>query len=95
MIQNPIRQSPWLNTEDAAAYLCYTGKQPLRSVYRFIERHGIVVRRDGKRLLIARADVDRAVESGRQAIRLSRQRDQSSQSVHVGNSPTSEASSIR
>lgn len=54
-------RSPWLNTTQAAAYLCYTGKHPLLSVYKFIERHGIVVRRDGRRLLLARADVDRAL----------------------------------
>lgn len=75
--------SPWMNTDDAAVYLCYAGKHPLRSVYRFIERHGIVVRRDGKRLLLARADVERAIEGGRQSVRRSRQLNQSTQSVHA------------
>lgn len=53
--------NPWLNTTDAAQHLRYTGKQPLRSVYRFMARHHIVPRQDGKRLLIARADLDRAL----------------------------------
>lgn len=58
-------RGPWLNTDDAAAYLRYTGKHPLLSVYKFITRHAIVVRRDGRRLLIARADIDRALAVGR------------------------------
>jgi hypothetical protein len=53
--------SPWLNTSDVAEYLRYTGEKPLRSVYRFMERHSIVARKEGKRLLIARADLDRAL----------------------------------
>ncbi len=57
--------SPWLNTADAADHLRYTGKHPIRSVYKFIKRHGIVPRYDGKRVLIARADVDRALASVR------------------------------
>ncbi len=57
--------SPWLNTADAAEYLRFTGKHPLLSVYKFIKRHGIVPRHDGKRVLIARADVDRALVSAR------------------------------
>ena len=50
-----LSRRPWLNTHDAAVYVRYTGKAPLRSVYRFMARHGIVPRRDGKRILTARA----------------------------------------
>lgn len=57
--------SPWMNTAQAAEYLCYTGKHPLRSVYDFIARHKIVVRHDGTRVLLSRADVIEAVERGR------------------------------
>lgn len=38
--------SPWLNTSDVAEYLRYTGEKPLRSVYRFMERHSIVARKE-------------------------------------------------
>jgi 2-C-methyl-D-erythritol 4-phosphate cytidylyltransferase len=56
--------SPWLNTEDAAEYLRYTGtpKNRRRSVYKFIERHGIIVRHDGRRVLISRADIERVLD---------------------------------
>lgn len=56
-----------MNTQDVADYLRYTGKHPLLSVYKFIRRHGIVPRRDGNRLLIARADIDRAIPPQRKA----------------------------
>lgn len=84
-----------MNTEDAALHLRYTGKHPLRSVYRFIERHGIVVRHDGKRLLLARADVERAIEGGRQTIGGAGQRDQASQSVHSRKCAGSHTSTVR
>ena len=58
----PRQFGPWLDTLAAADYLSYTGKAPRRSVYKFIQRHGITVRHDGDRLLLARADVDRALE---------------------------------
>lgn len=72
--------SPWLNTADAAEYLRYTGKRPRRSVYKFIKRHGIVVRHDGDRVLLARADVDRALENQRRS--------------HVRDLPTRNTSSV-
>jgi hypothetical protein len=78
--------SPWLNTADAADYLRYTGKHPLRSVYKFIKRHGLIVRHDGDRVLIARADVERALEGRRQSVSRSRQLDQPRQSVHASQS---------
>jgi hypothetical protein len=53
-----------MNTADAAEYLRYTGKHPLLSVYKFIKRHGIVPRHDGRRVLIARADIERALNAG-------------------------------
>jgi len=60
--------SPWLNTTDAAKHLRYTGKHPRRSVYKFIKRHGITVRHDGSRLLLSRADVERALAPRRSHI---------------------------
>lgn len=87
--------SPWLNTADAAEHLRYTGKHPLRSVYKFIKRHGIVVRHDGDRLLLARADVERALEGRRESFRLSRQRDQPRQSVHAQQCGSVSDSAIR
>jgi hypothetical protein len=62
VVSQPRQFGPWLDTLAAADYLSYTGKAPRRSVYKFIQRHGIVVRHDGDRLLLARADVDRALE---------------------------------
>lgn len=59
--------SPWLNTAEAADYLRYTGKHPLLSVYKFIKRHALVPRHDGRRVLLARADVDRALENQRRS----------------------------
>lgn len=58
--------SPWMSTEDIAEYLRYTGTARLRSVYRFIKRKGLVPVRDGRRVLVARADVERALTHGRQ-----------------------------
>lgn len=53
--------SPWLTSQEACDYLRYTGKARLVSLYRFLKRHGVVkLYRDG-RLLIARADLDRAI----------------------------------
>jgi len=56
--------SPWLDTEDAADYLRFKGSlnNRRRSVYRFIQRHNIVPRHDGRRVLIARADIDRVLD---------------------------------
>lgn len=58
-------RGPWLNTIDAAAHLRFTGKHPIRSVYKFMKRHGIVGIHDGRRLLIAKADVERALNRAR------------------------------
>jgi hypothetical protein len=55
--------SVWMTTEETAIYLRYRGHGRLRSVYRFIKDKGIAVRRRGRRsILIARADVDKALE---------------------------------
>jgi hypothetical protein len=67
VVSQPRQFGPWLDTMAAADYLSYTGKAPRRSVYKFIQRHGIVVRHDGDRLLLARADVDRALEQSHAA----------------------------
>lgn len=56
-----------MNTADVAEHLRYTGKHPLLSVYKFIKRHGIVPRHDGRRVLLARADVDRALTNQRRS----------------------------
>lgn len=61
--EQPERISPWMTTTEAADYLRYGGKSRLLSVYRFLKRHGIPVRRRGTRsILIARADLDRALK---------------------------------
>lgn len=56
----------WLTTIEACAYLRYTGKHKLRSLYKFIERNGVkVARRSPRKLLIARVDLDEAIGAGR------------------------------
>jgi len=54
-------RGPWLKRTEACDYLRYTGKHRLRSLYRFIEREGIRTARRGRRVLVLKADVDRAV----------------------------------
>lgn len=54
--------SPWMDTETAAAYLNYRGPGRLESVYRFVKTNGIAIRRRSVRsILIAKADIDRAL----------------------------------
>lgn len=53
--------SPWMKTGEACEYLRYEGKHRLRSLYRFLKKQGIpTARRDGT-ILIARADLDKAL----------------------------------
>ena len=48
--------SPWLNTAEAAAYL----RCPTAAAFRvFARRHGITFIYRGRRVLVARADLDR------------------------------------
>src|SRR6185436_9944284 len=54
-------ESPWLTSREACAYLRYTGKAQLISLYRFLKTNGVASARRGGRLLIARADLDRAI----------------------------------
>lgn len=55
----------WLTTDEACAYLRYTGKHRLRSLYKFIARNEVKTsRRSARRLLIARRDLDQTVERG-------------------------------
>lgn len=55
--------SPWLSSQEACAYLRFTGADRLHSLYRFIQAHGITKRyRSPKRLLLKRADLDRALD---------------------------------
>jgi len=56
--------SPWLTTAEACEYLRYTGKHRLRSLYRFIQQQGIRTARRGRRVLLASADVKRAIGAG-------------------------------
>lgn len=53
--------SPYLKTSEACEYLRYTGKHRLRSLYRFIQTQGIRTARRGRRVLVLKADVDRAI----------------------------------
>ena len=56
--------SPWLNTAECCDYLRYTGKHRLRSLYRFVQQHGIRTARRGRRVLVLAADVKRAIGAG-------------------------------
>ena len=58
--------SPWLTTEEACEYLRYQGKCRLRSLYAFLKKKGVPTARRGHTLLIARADLDRAIGARRQ-----------------------------
>lgn len=50
--------SPWLTTEEAREYL---RRPTAEAVRKFIRRHGIATARVGRRVLVARADLDRAI----------------------------------
>lgn len=52
---------PWLRTDEGAAYVGYRGKHALRSFYRFLKRTGIPTVRRFRVILVARADLDRAL----------------------------------
>jgi hypothetical protein len=60
-------RSPYFNTREACEHLRYLGKHRLRSLYRFIKREGIRTARDGRRVLLVRADVERAIGAVREA----------------------------
>ncbi|MGH9382512.1 MAG: excisionase family DNA-binding protein [Thermoanaerobaculia bacterium] len=51
---DPNRQAPYLNVEQAAAYLA----APASRVYELVERRRLRVHRDGRRLLFTHADLD-------------------------------------
>ncbi len=53
-LQEPNGQAPYLNVEQAAAYLA----APASRVYELVERRRLRVHRDGRRLLFTRADLD-------------------------------------
>jgi len=57
--------SPWLTTDEACTYLRYAGKCRLRSLYAFLKDKGVPTARRGHTLLIARADLDRAIGATR------------------------------
>lgn len=62
-------RGPWFRTDEAAAYLQYRGKHALRSLYRFIARTGIPTsRRSPRCVLIAKADLDRAIGAGHRKV---------------------------
>lgn len=50
--------SPWMSTAEAAEYLRRPSAEALR---KFLKRHGIATARVGRRVLVARADLDRAI----------------------------------
>lgn len=56
-----VLDSPWFTSREACAYLRYTGKAQLVSLYRFLKANGIATARRNGRLLIARRDLDRAI----------------------------------
>jgi len=57
-----MTDSPWLTTHEACDYLRYQGRHRLRSLYKFLAKNGVpIVHRSPKRLLVARADLDRAL----------------------------------
>jgi excisionase family DNA binding protein len=54
-------ESPWLNAGDAARYLaCSRGR-----LYDLVQLRKLEPRRDGRRLLFSRADLDRYLEESR------------------------------
>lgn len=55
---------PWLRTDEGAAYVGYRGKHALRSFYRFLEKKGVPTVRRFRAVLVARADLDRALGVG-------------------------------
>src|SRR5262245_9541697 len=54
-------RGPYLSTAETCEYLRYVGKHRLRSLYRFIEREGIRTARRGRRVLVLKADLERAI----------------------------------
>lgn len=57
----PDKPAPYLNVEEAAAYLACRK----RRVYELVEQCRLVPFRDGRRLLFTRADLDAALERGK------------------------------
>ncbi len=59
---NAVAASPWLTTLEAAAYVRCLSRdgQPSRPAFRaWARRHGVVFIYRGRRVLVARADLDR------------------------------------
>lgn len=56
-------KGPWFRTDEASAYLCYRGKNALRSLYRFLKKKGVPTARRFRTVLIAKADLDRAISA--------------------------------
>lgn len=66
--ERPQFAGPWLTTHEAAAYLRYEGKSRLLSLYRFLRVNGVPkVYKSPRRLLIAKADIDRALKVRKRA----------------------------
>lgn len=57
--------SPYLLSIEAADYLRYRGRHKLRSLYRFLAKHGIRTSRRNHTLLILKRDLDLAIGAGR------------------------------
>lgn len=56
-------KGPLFRTDEAAAYLNYRGKHTLRSLYRFLEKHGVPTMRRFRTVLVRKADLDKAIGS--------------------------------
>lgn len=54
-------RGPFFKTDEAASYLQYRGRHRLRSLYRFLAKHGIPTGRRCRTLLIKKTDLDRAI----------------------------------
>lgn len=63
-------RGPWLTSREAAEHLRYKGRHALRSLYRFLKRKRIEVRyRSPRSILVAKADLDRALKVAPTALR--------------------------
>lgn len=54
------QSSPWLNTEEAARYLCC----PKSRILKLVHRGDLPRSKDGRRNLYSREDLDRFIENG-------------------------------
>jgi hypothetical protein len=60
--RQPAAPEGYLDSEAAAGYLSYRGSQPRKWASEFATRRGVPVYRDGRRILLRREDLDRALQ---------------------------------